>query len=66
MKDADNIRRFRVDCDRLPAQFPTHLHPSAFCPCLSALGGEFVFQRAKRRHLAEREDSNFRSARTYA
>jgi hypothetical protein len=43
MKDADNIRRFKVDCDKLPAQFPTHLHPVAFWEALGRVVATFGF-----------------------
>ena len=43
MKDEDNIRRFKVDCDKLPAQFPTHLHPAAFWGALGRVVAAFGF-----------------------
>jgi len=43
MKDRDNIRRFKVDCDKLPAQFPTHFHPAAFWEALGRVVATFGF-----------------------
>ena len=43
MKDEDKIRRFKVDCDKLPAQFPTHLHPAAFWEALGRVVATFGF-----------------------
>jgi len=43
MKDGDDIRRFKVDCDKLPAQFPTHLHPAAFWEALGRVVATFGF-----------------------
>ncbi len=41
MKDED--RRFMVDCDKLPAQFPTHLHPAEFWEALGRVVATFGF-----------------------
>lgn len=43
MKDGDNTGRFRVDCDKLPAQFPTHLHPASFWEALGRVVATFGF-----------------------
>ncbi|MGC1861663.1 MAG: hypothetical protein WA733_11190 [Methylocystis sp.] len=43
MKDEDSIRRFEVDFDKLPAQFPTHLHPAAFWEALGRAVATFGF-----------------------
>ncbi|MCI0466534.1 MAG: hypothetical protein L0Y57_05950, partial [Beijerinckiaceae bacterium] len=43
MKDKDNIRKFKLDCDKLPAQFPTHLHPPAFWEALGRVVATFGF-----------------------
>jgi hypothetical protein len=43
LKDEDSIRRFQVDFDKLPAQFPTHLHPAAFWEALGRVVATFGF-----------------------
>jgi hypothetical protein len=43
LKDEDSIRRFEVDFDKLPAQFPTHLHPAAFWEALGRAVATFGF-----------------------
>ncbi len=43
LKDADSIRRFQVDFDKLPVQFPTHLHPAEFWEALGRVVATFGF-----------------------
>lgn len=43
LKEEDSIRRFQVDLDNLPAQFPTHLHPAAVWEALGRAVATFGF-----------------------
>lgn len=43
LKDADSIRRFQVNFDKLPVQFPTHLHPAEFWEALGRVVATFGF-----------------------
>lgn len=43
LKDEDSIRRFQVDFDNLPAQFPTHVHPAGFWEALGRVVATFGF-----------------------
>jgi hypothetical protein len=43
LKDEDSISRFRVDFDKLPAQFPTHRHPVEFWEALGRVVATFGF-----------------------
>jgi hypothetical protein len=43
LKDEDSIRRFQVDFDKLPAQFPTHRHPAEVWEALGRVVATFGF-----------------------
>src|SRR5947209_8488671 len=43
LKDEDRIRRFQADFDKLPVQFPTHLHPAEFWEALGRVVATFGF-----------------------
>lgn len=43
MQNADDIKRFQVDFDILPAQFPTHLHSPEFWEALGRAVATFGF-----------------------
>lgn len=43
LKNVDSIRRFQADFDKLPAQFPTHLHPAEFWEALGRVVATFGF-----------------------
>jgi hypothetical protein len=43
LKNEDGIRKYQIDCDKLPAQFPTHRHLGTFWEALGRVVATFGF-----------------------